>query len=296
MIQIVPIIYTWGVGGKTLNKGENTMYKIIACDLDETLLNDNREISKENKEAIAKAKALGVKFVPSTGRAFNTVDDTLKELELYDAVDEYIISFNGGAITENKGNKLLHFQGISFDLASELFKRGIKYDVCIHVYTIDKVYIYRYIDEEREYLEGRMQIIEFFTPDIEFLKGQEIVKVIYMNKDYDYLKQIEEAYVDLKDQIDISYSSNRYIEFNHKGVSKGQGLLSLANLLDVNIKDTIAIGDNFNDLSMIQMAGLGVGVKNAAEGIKSDCNYITSSTNNESAIAEVIEKFILNEK
>lgn len=66
------------------------MYKIIACDLDETLLSDDRSISKENIEAIQKAKELGVKFVPATGRGYNTVDGTLKELGLYDLENEYV--------------------------------------------------------------------------------------------------------------------------------------------------------------------------------------------------------------
>ena len=93
--------------------------------------------------------------------------------------------------------------------------------------------------------------------------------------------------------MDVSYSSNRYIEFNHQGVNKGQGLKKLAELLHVDIKDTIAIGDNFNDLSMIKVAGLGVGVQNTVEEMKKECDIITKATNNRGAIAEVINKHIL---
>lgn len=78
------------------------MYKIIACDLDETLLSDDRTISKDNVEAIEKAKELGVKFVPATGRGFNTVGGTLKDLGLYDLENEYVISYNGGALLKIK--------------------------------------------------------------------------------------------------------------------------------------------------------------------------------------------------
>ena len=250
------------------------MYKIVACDLDETLLSDDRTISKENIEAIQKAKELGVKFVPATGRGFNTVGGTLKDLGLYDLENEYVISYNGGAITENKGSKLLHFEGISFEKASELYKRGLDYDVCIHVYTKDMVYAYKY-------------------DNIDFLKGQEIVKVLYMNTDYQYLKGIENDLKEITSDLDVSYSSNRYIEFNHQGVNKGQGLKKLAELLHVDIKDTIAIGDNFNDLSMIKVAGLGVGVQNTVEEMKKECDIITKATNNRGAIAEVINKHIL---
>lgn len=110
------------------------------------------------------------------------------------------------------------------------------------------------------YLAGRMEVKEIFDDHIDFLKGQEIVKVLYMNTDYDYLKKIEDDLKDITGDLDVSYSSNRYIEFNHQGVNKGQGLKKLADILGVDIKETIAIGDNFNDLSMIKVAGLGVGV------------------------------------
>lgn len=269
------------------------MYKIIACDLDETLLSDDRTISKDNIEAIQKAKELGVRFVPATGRGFNTVGGTLKDLGLYDLENEYVISYNGGAITENKGSKLLHFEGISFEKASELYKRGLKYDVCIHVYTKGMVYAYKYVQEEKDYLAGRMEVTEIFDNNIEFLKGQEIVKVLYMNTDYQYLKGIENDLKEITSDLDVSYSSNRYIEFNHQGVNKGQGLKKLAELLHVDMQETIAIGDNFNDLSMIKAAGLGVGVQNTVEEMKKECDIITKATNNQGAIAEVINQYIL---
>lgn len=270
------------------------MYKLIACDLDETLLSTDRTVSQKNKEAILKAKELGVKFVPATGRGFMTVDGTLKELGLYNDNNQYVISFNGGALTENKDHRLLHFEGISFEKASEFFKRGLNYDVCIHIYTKDMVYIYNYTEEEASYVSGRMEIQEFFDDNIDFLKNQEIVKALYMNTDFKYLKQIEEDLRDITEDIDVSYSSNRYIEFNQKGVNKGAGLLKLAEMLGIKQEETIAIGDNYNDLSMIKAAGLGVGVHNVVEGMKKDCDFITDATHDESAIAEVIEKFILN--
>lgn len=269
------------------------MYKIIACDLDETLIRLDRTISIKDKEAILKAKALGVKFVPATGRGFQSVEETLKELGLYDLEDEYVISYNGGAITENRGNRLLHFEGISFELASELYKRGLNYDVCIHIYTKDMVYAYNYLQEEIDYLAGRMEVTEIFDDNIDFLKGQEIVKALYMNTDYGYLQKIAEELKDVTQDIDVSYSSHRYIEFNHRGVNKGAGLKILAQKLGVKMEETIAIGDNFNDLSMIKVAGVGVGVQNAVESMKKDCDYITQATCDESAVAEVIEKFIL---
>lgn len=270
------------------------MYKIIACDLDETLLSSDRTVSQKNIEAIHKADELGVKFVLATGRGFRTVGTTLKEVGLYEKENEYVISFNGGAITENKGSRLLHFEGIPFEFAEELFKRGMNYDVCIHVYTQDVVYVYNICDDEVNYLTGRMGFVEIKEDNIDFLKGTEIVKCLYMNRDITYLNQIEEDLKDITDEADVSYSSNRYIEFNKKGVNKGAGLLSLAKLLGVKQEETIAIGDNLNDLAMIKAAGLGIGVANVVDKMRDDCDYITQADHDHDAIAEVIEKFILN--
>ena len=271
------------------------MYKLIACDMDETLLNTkDRKVSAKNVETIQRARQKGVKFVPATGRGYRSIQGTLTELGLIDLPNEYVISFNGGAIVENQNNRLLHFDGISFELAEEFFKRGLNYDVCIHVYTLDTVYVYNFTDNEKAYLNGRMEVEEFFDKNINFLKGQEIVKALYVNTNQDYLHKIETELKDITADVDVSYSSNRYIEFNHKGVNKGQGLLNLAKRLGIKQEETIAIGDNFNDISMIEAAGLGVGVANCVEGIKPQCDYITSATCDEDAVAEVIDKFILN--
>ena len=83
-------------------------YKLIACDMDETLLSDNHEICQKNIELIKKAREeYGVKFVPATGRGYELIQKELKTLELHNKEDEYVLSFNGGALTENKGNRIL---------------------------------------------------------------------------------------------------------------------------------------------------------------------------------------------
>ena len=269
-------------------------YRVIACDLDETLLSSDRSISHGNLEAIRKARELGVRFVPATGRGYHSVEPTLRELGLSRKKGEYVISFNGGAITENYDHRLLHFEGISFDLAQELYRRGRNYDVCVHIYTRDMTYLYNVTPEDFKSLSAHMAVTEISSHDLDFLKGTDIVKALYMNTDHDYLCQIEKDYQDLAPFMDVSYSSNRFIEFNRRGVNKGAGLLSLAELLGIKPEEIIAIGDNFNDLSMIRAAGLGVGVKNSIEGIKKDCDYITTATNDESAVAEVIEKIVLS--
>ena len=270
------------------------MYKIIACDLDETLLRRDRKISEKDKQSIAKLKDLGVKFVPASGRNYVSIDAQLKELGTFDAENEYVISFNGGAITENKNHKLLHFDGIPFELAEEFYRRGLTYDVCVHVYTLDNVYAYNFFQNEKDYVAGRMAVQETFEKNLDFLKGQEIVKCLYANTDTNYLRKIADELKDITGDVDVSYSSNRYLEFNRRGVNKGAGLSKLAEILAVDMKDTIAIGDNWNDASMIKAAGLGVGVANVVPDMRSICDYICEKDCENSAVSEVIQKFIFD--
>lgn len=116
------------------------VYKVIASDMDETLLNDQHAICQRNIDLIQKAKEKGVKFVPATGRGFMSIQHDLKTLGLYDEENEYVLSFNGGALTENKNNRLLFFEGLSFEKTKEIFEFGLHCNVCQHVYTKDKVY------------------------------------------------------------------------------------------------------------------------------------------------------------
>ncbi len=272
------------------------MYKLIACDLDETLLTDDAHVCQRNKEAIAQATKLGVKFVPATGRGYRAIEKTLEEINLKDKANEYVISFNGGCITENKDDRIMKFQGISFDKADELYRLGLNYDVCMHVYTKDMVYVYNADEEEINYLKLRHVYKIINEPSLDFLKGQDIAKVLYGNPDVPYLEKVAAEISDATKDLDVSYSSNRYLEFNHQGVNKGAGLLWLADKLGIKPEETMAIGDNFNDLSMIKAAGLGVGVANTNPKMKDDCDYITEANNNNGGVGEAIEKFILNKR
>ena len=118
------------------------MYKLIVCDLDETLLNTtDKKVSQANRDAIKRAKEAGVRFVVGTGRPYPTVQGTLKEIGLKDQKDQYIIGLNGGMITENAGNRILYRQGITFEEAVALFNRAKEFKVGIHIYTGEDVFV-----------------------------------------------------------------------------------------------------------------------------------------------------------
>lgn len=273
------------------------MYRLIASDLDETLLNDDRDVPERVRRAVAAARERGVRFVLSTGRPYGSTHRTLEQLDLLGREGEYVISFNGGVITENVDERPLTTCSLDPETAETLYARGVELGLTMHVYTLGTVYIYRYVPEERAYVEGRMDIAETSETSLEFLreKGEPVVKMLYMSSDMDRLRALERelAGAGVTDGLDVCYSSNRYLEFNAPGVNKGAGLMELARRLGVRPEETMAIGDSSNDIAMIRDAGLGVAVSNASDEAKAVADYVCELDNNAGAVAEAIERFVL---
>ena len=269
--------------------------KLIVCDLDETLLNDEKKISKRNLEVIYHAQELGHKFIVATGRGFTYIDHILDELHVLGKENEYVISNNGAILTQNNSSIPLYFEGIPIDLTLDIINFGFKNNLCVQVFTIQDVYAFNVGEDERDVLLSyKSDAIILDDHNIDFLKEMDIVKIMYQNLDTNYLMSLEDKFEEeLKNKINISYSSHRYMEFNKKGVNKGSALLELLKHLDMNLNDVIAIGDNYNDLPMLELAGIGAAVKNALPAIKEKCNYISEYSNNESAVADIIERFVL---
>lgn len=270
-------------------------YRLIACDLDETLLNSDHHVCQRNRELIQKAHQQGVKFVPATGRLYHSVQSTLKELGLYDLEDEYVLSANGAVLTENKNNRILQFKGLSFDKTKEIFEFGKEKDICIAIYTLQNIYVYHLNDNEKQRMTN--QGIDYVLIDDEtfqLIEKDDIVKVLFETLDMDYLQSLEPLMKDIVEgEVALSYSSGRYMELNLLGVDKGQGIRDLAQLLNIPIEQTIAVGDNYNDQEMLEAAGLSVAAANAVDEIKALCDYTTKADCNEGVVAELIEKYIL---
>ena len=111
------------------------MYKLMLSDLDETLL-VKHHVPEFNVEAIKAARKKGLKFVPATGRAYNMIPEILKEIDAYDQEGEYSICFNGALIVENKNDRILNFEGISFETTKMLFEKARDFDVCVQLICV----------------------------------------------------------------------------------------------------------------------------------------------------------------
>ncbi len=270
------------------------MYRIIASDLDETLLSSDTHVCQRNVEAIHAARAKGAHFVPCTGRPFDSVGGTLEELGLAGAAGEYVISFNGGAVNEISKPEPLCLRDLDFDLADDLYRRGVAYGMCMHLYTVHDVWVYGLNDDERAYAGPRMTLTETHEPTLDFLRGQTVMKILYEDTDMNHLRGIHQELAPYLDDVFVTYSSNRYLEFCPKGVDKGSGLHWLADYLGVPYGETIGIGDSLNDLAMVEDSGLGCVVANAVGEIRDAADYICEATNDQGGVGEVIERFVLS--
>lgn len=270
------------------------MYKLIVSDLDETLIDSHGNVSQENLTAIKKAQDLGIKFVPATGRSFNDLQHILKLTNVHDLENQYSISYNGGVITENKRNRLITTTALPFELVQHIFDLGVKHDVLIHLFTLKDIHTLNMNSDEHDYLDGHIVLTLLDKPDISHLADSPILKINFQHLNLAFLKEIEMSLSpQISESLDINYSSNRYLEFNPHGVNKGNALRQLMRILDVSPEEVLAIGDNMNDRTMIQLAGLGVAVANAVPELKEKANYQCQNDHNHHAVAEAIERFIL---
>jgi Cof subfamily protein (haloacid dehalogenase superfamily) len=275
-----------------------TKYKLVVSDLDGTLLS-NFHVPNSNKSSIQRIREKGIKFCIATGRTIQSTKNILKEIGTYNEENEYSILFNGCVIIENKNNKVLFFKGIDFEISNKLFEIGKKYDVMLLVYSIDNCYVWKSYEKEIERQKSYEELLTFMDDlNINFIKEKniQITKIVFVNEDHNYLLKIKEELDKIfGNEISISTSANMYLEINANNVNKGNALEWLANYLKIDMKETIAIGDNSNDIFMIEKAGIGVCVKNGIDIIKNKANYVTEKTNDEGAVKEVLDKFVLGE-
>ncbi len=276
------------------------VYKMLVSDLDETLLNDDGTVHADNLAAIKTAVAHGFKFVPNTGRSFNSVQALLKTLGLYDQAGQYVISYNGAAIVANKDNQVLLTRGMDRELAAQIFRAGLVNDqVDVHIYTVDTLFIYNISPTDKQYMAERGVPYELMaSDDLAFLANEQpVMKVIFEHPDQAVREQIRDAVLAAvgADAVEATFSSSRYVEFNTKGVDKGSASLLLGEKLGIQRDEIIAAGDNNNDLKMLTAVGLGVSVANGIPAVQEAAAVVTERTNNEGAIAEILEKYVLKD-
>ncbi|MCY6958914.1 sugar-phosphatase [Clostridium brassicae] len=268
------------------------MYKLIALDMDGTLLRNDKTISEENLNAIKKAKDKGVKVVLSTGRPKKGIEKYLKKLDLL-SNEDYCVTYNGSLVVNTGTDKVLYSKILTHNDIHYLYDLSKKLDVNIHALTYNSCIspkLSKYTEVEISINGIDFEEIDFYNLD----PSAQIVKVMFVDEPDKLSKVIDNLPKEVYEKYTIVKSAPYFLEFLDKEVNKGAGVKILAESLGINQNEVICIGDAGNDIHMIKYAGLGVAMGNAFPETKKSANYITCS-NEENGVAHVIDKFILND-
>ncbi len=275
--------------------GRMDMYKLIVSDLDETLLRDDGTISDANVAAIKAARDQGVRFVPNTGRSFTSVRALLDTLGLAGRDDQYVIAYNGGATVSNLNDRVVAANPMDYDVARRIFEVTKTFpDTDTHIYTLNEMFMYNPRADDVGYLRTRGADFTVM-PDDDFsrFRDLQIMKVITMNPDPAVQRAVADQVMAVMDQqLNLTFSSGIYTEFNPLGVDKGVAALQLGAALGIRQEEIIGIGDNLNDLPLLQKVGMPVSVANGRPEIKAAAKLVTDA-DYESGVAEMINRLIL---
>ncbi len=265
--------------------------KLVALDLDGTLLTSDKRISEENKRAIQAARAKGVQVVLTTGRPLKAIEPFLEELNLL-GEGNYSITFNGGLVQENTGRVL---DKIGFGLEEARTIRAVTQQLDLPLALLFGGTIYTLPSEQPSLyavlspLLDAVDIDDADLPDIVYNKAVTAIEATYLDE------RIPQIPKELHEQFEIFKSRDILLEWSPKGVHKANGLAKLIQHLGIERSEVMACGDEENDVSMVEWAGLGVAMANASATLKEVANVVLPLTNDENGIAWAIDQYVIRE-
>jgi Cof subfamily protein (haloacid dehalogenase superfamily) len=268
---------------------KDTTYKMVAIDVDDTLLNDDMQITEATKISLAAAIGQGILVTLATGRMFASAQKIAVQL----GFNVPIITYQGSLVKNLLDEKVLYERSVPFEAAQFLFEYAGKNDLHLQVYHDDKLYVKEDNQRIKDY-SALSNIPYIVAEDFNSFVHKPLTKMLFID-DPDKLDLIA---ADLQRQIGsilhITKSKANFLEFLHPEGTKGHAVKSLASHYGYDVSEVIAIGDSWNDHEMLEVAGLGVAMSNAVESLKQIADYITLS-NNEDGVKHVIDKFILKQ-
>jgi Cof subfamily protein (haloacid dehalogenase superfamily) len=261
--------------------------KLVAVDMDDTLLDETLKVSPRTREAIGKAQEQGVLVTIATGRMFSSALPFAKELHM----KAPIITYNGGMIRSAATNEMIFHKTIKTDVAGRVVELFRKRGWYLQSYMNDELYVAERCEKAKSY-ERLAGITAIAFGDEFYSMRHEPTKMLSIAEPYE-IREIQEVInKEFTGEIFTATSKSNYLELTHPSVNKGHALALLAETLNIHREEVMAIGDSNNDYPMIEYAGFGVAMGNASDRVKSVAQAITAH-NNAHGVAEAIEKYIL---
>ena len=265
--------------------------KLVAVDIDGTLLNSNNQVTPGVAQAVKNARDAGVKFVIATGRPIAGVQDLLEELDLRHP-DNYVITFNGGLVQETSTEEDIICEPLSY--ADYLDIEFLSRKLGVHLHAISKEGIYTANRDIGRYTihEATLVGMPVYYRTPEEMTNKEIVKMMMIDEPEILDAAIVQIPQEFHDRFTIVKSKPFYLEFMPKSVSKGTAVLHLADKLGFDRDELMAIGDEENDRAMLEVVGNPVVMGNGVPEIKKIAKHITKS-NDEDGVAYALREWVL---
>jgi hypothetical protein len=264
-------------------------FKLIAIDLDGTLIDDRLTVAPRVKEALAAAQAQGVTVTLASGRMFKAMKPFAQELN----IKAPLICYQGGLVRHPLTEETTFHLAVPVQLAQEAVSLARELGIQINAFIDDRLHVETMTAEAEAYM--RLARVEATVVDdlVEFLQDNPSTKLVFVNLDENKTDRlVEELTAHFEGRLGITKSHAYYTEAIHPDVSKGRALTQLAEALGVSLDEVMGIGDNLNDLSLVQTAGFGVAMGNGAPRVKAAADFV-SATFEEDGVAVAIEKYVL---
>lgn len=268
-------------------------YKLLVLDLDGTLTNTRKEVTEYTRTTLIRAQEQGLKIVLASGRPTYGIAPLANLLQL-NRFEGYVLSYNGGEIIDWKTGELLYKNLLDPEVLPYLYQCACDNDFAIVTYDGEYVLTER-PDDEYVLKEALLNVMKIKKVE-NFLKAVQhpIAKCLIVGEPTRLATLEKSMHEHLHDRMGVFRSEPYFLELVPKGIDKAQSLAVLLNEIGMTKEEMIAVGDGFNDLSMIKYAGMGVAMSNAQPIVKENADFITLS-NEEDGVAHVVEKFVLSE-
>ncbi len=269
----------------------NNRCKIAVFDLDGTLTNSKKELSPRNKSALLRLQREGVRVVLASGRPTYGILPLAQELEL-NHYGGYILAFNGGVIIDCSTAKSVHSNVLPMELIAPLYEASKLYDTVILSYDGAEIITE---DSTNKYVGVESHLNKMAVREVaDFLEviTSPVPKCLAVGEPENVIRlegELSQAYGEV---MSIYRSEPFFLELVPLGIDKAQSLKVLLDVVGASREEMVAFGDGYNDLSMIEFAGVGVAMSNAQDVVKESADVVTLS-NDEDGVAEYIEKFLL---
>ena len=264
---------------------------LVASDMDFTLLVTGTDISVENRKAIDELREAGVAFTLATGRTFYLVGKYVRELN----IDVPLITSNGGALYDPSSHREVYSNNMDEKVLKELFKVLLDRKVDFAGYSPSGVY-FAPNSGRRAFFENynkdvpeeeKAKLYDFDYETLERTDFPLFNKILVVGADEDTAKMLRS-----RPDIETAASTGNFLDVMNVGSTKGNGLMMLADRLGIPRENTFAIGDNENDLPMLQAAAHSIAMGNSREDIKEACDYVTSNCD-EDGFAKAMREYVL---